>query len=181
MQPSLSLRCLLVSGLLSVACAPQVDRGGTAEAQSSNPLAKGTPAQKLTNAYLLVQSKLARDDYPGAHAAFVNVRTALAGVREVSPELRKRIEEAALAGAASKDIAGLRTAFAPLSDAMLAWLKLEPNPLGDALSVVHCPMARDGKGAKWLQVGTQLKNPYFGAEMLECGSIEATLTPSKKP
>lgn len=35
----------------------------------------------------------------------------------------------------------------------------------------YCPMARDGKGAAWLQPTMPLQNPYFGAEMLGCGDI----------
>ena len=35
-------------------------------------------------------------------------------------------------------------------------------------SVVFCGMA----DAKWVQKGTTVRNPYFGKEMLTCGSIE---------
>jgi Cu(I)/Ag(I) efflux system membrane fusion protein len=63
---------------------------------------------------------------------------------------------------------------------MLTFLAVQPNPLPVALSVAHCPMALEGKGAKWLQAGEQLRNPYFGAEMLTCGTVETTLKPGKK-
>lgn len=39
----------------------------------------------------------------------------------------------------------------------------------------HCPMARDNAGADWLQPNNELLNPYFGASMLRCGSIEETI------
>ena len=45
------------------------------------------------------------------------------------------------------------------------------NPLGAALNVVHCPMAFDGDGADWVQLEGAVANPYFGAEMLRCGSV----------
>ena len=35
--------------------------------------------------------------------------------------------------------------------------------------LAHCPMAFDNAGADWLQRGTQINNPYFGAQMLRCG------------
>jgi Cu(I)/Ag(I) efflux system membrane fusion protein len=33
-------------------------------------------------------------------------------------------------------------------------------------------MARDGKGASWLQASDELRNPYYGASMLRCGTTE---------
>ena len=38
----------------------------------------------------------------------------------------------------------------------------------------HCPMAFDDTGADWLQAGREVRNPYFGAEMLTCGAIQET-------
>ncbi len=34
-----------------------------------------------------------------------------------------------------------------------------------------CPMADEGKGAIWLSEVKEIKNPYFGSEMLTCGSV----------
>lgn len=39
----------------------------------------------------------------------------------------------------------------------------------------HCPMAFDGKGADWLSLDKEIKNPYYGAQMLGCGSVKATI------
>ncbi|WP_276501655.1 DUF3347 domain-containing protein [Terrimonas pollutisoli] len=39
----------------------------------------------------------------------------------------------------------------------------------------HCPMARDNKGAMWISETKEVKNPYFGAEMLTCGSVEEVI------
>lgn len=35
-----------------------------------------------------------------------------------------------------------------------------------------CPMANDGNGGSWLASEGQIKNPYYGASMLNCGSVE---------
>jgi len=35
----------------------------------------------------------------------------------------------------------------------------------------HCPMAFDNKGADWLQMDKDTRNPYFGASMLKCGQV----------
>ena len=37
--------------------------------------------------------------------------------------------------------------------------------------VFKCPMAPSpGKTSFWIQLGLPLRNPFYGAEMLECGS-----------
>jgi NADH dehydrogenase/NADH:ubiquinone oxidoreductase subunit G len=36
----------------------------------------------------------------------------------------------------------------------------------------HCPMARDNKGAMWISETKAIRNPYFGAEMPACGTVE---------
>jgi Cu(I)/Ag(I) efflux system membrane fusion protein len=46
-----------------------------------------------------------------------------------------------------------------------------------AMYVMHCPMAFDGRGARWLQSSKDLLNPYFGASMLRCGSTLEVLKP----
>jgi membrane fusion protein, copper/silver efflux system len=36
----------------------------------------------------------------------------------------------------------------------------------------YCPMALDNKGAFWLSAESQIRNPYFGDEMLKCGEVQ---------
>jgi hypothetical protein len=182
MKPTARLGCLLVLSVLVCACNASAGSTATAEAQPTNPpLGKGTAAQNLTNAYLVVQARLALDDFSGARAAFGGVRsTVQVAELTLAPELRKRIETATSQGAAAPDLARLRNAFAPLTEALLDWWKAQLNPLSEALLIAHCPMAMDGKGARWVQRGTALKNPYFGSQMLACGSVEGSLPPAKK-
>ena len=120
-------------------------------------------------------------DFAGAKTAYSSVLTANKPAElPVTPELRKRIDQAATSGAASANIAAARTSFAGLSEAVLSWFGTQTNPLSDAITLAHCPMALEGKGSKWLQLGAQLRNPYFGAEMLTCGTVENTIQPGKK-
>ena len=39
------------------------------------------------------------------------------------------------------------------------------------LFVQKCPMANNNQGAKWLSLEEEIKNPYYGASMLACGSV----------
>lgn len=140
-----------------------------------------TPAQRLLQEYLRLQTKLAADDAAGARRSFTDVQSAAkVEALPLPAEQRARIEAAAGQGASAPNIAAARTAFAGVSDALLAWLSASENPLSQPLTVVHCPMALDGKGSRWLQLGPQVKNPYFGAEMLTCGDVERTLASAAK-
>ncbi|MGJ1447003.1 DUF3347 domain-containing protein [Sphingobacterium spiritivorum] len=39
----------------------------------------------------------------------------------------------------------------------------------------HCPMFNNGKGAVWFSANKEIKNPYYGSEMLTCGKVEKTI------
>ncbi len=44
-----------------------------------------------------------------------------------------------------------------------------------ALFVQFCPMANDGKGAKWMSDKEEIRNPYFGKKMHKCGATVKTI------
>jgi Cu(I)/Ag(I) efflux system membrane fusion protein len=46
----------------------------------------------------------------------------------------------------------------------------------DTYYTQYCPMAFDNRGASWLSKEPEIKNPYFGDQMLKCGSVTDTLT-----
>jgi Cu(I)/Ag(I) efflux system membrane fusion protein len=73
-----------------------------------------------------------------------------------------------------KSIEEVRKAFQQVSDGMIALTKAF-NPLEQTLYVQHCPMADSNKGADWLSIETEIKNPYFGEAMLSCGEITDTI------
>ena len=39
----------------------------------------------------------------------------------------------------------------------------------------YCPMAFNEKGASWLSDENEIKNPYFGKKMMECGEVTDSL------
>jgi Cu(I)/Ag(I) efflux system membrane fusion protein len=173
------MRGLLLGCVLVLAGCVGGEAASVAEAQSAPaaPAARAgstqTPAQKLISAYLSVQKKLAADDAKGAKTAFAQLRSA-AEAKELTGDaaLKQKLVSAAVSGANAKDIDAARAAFGQSSDSLLDWLRREGNALGQSVRVAHCPMARDGKGARWVQTDAKVANPYFGSEMLECGSIE---------
>ena len=39
----------------------------------------------------------------------------------------------------------------------------------------HCPMYNDNKGANWLSEVKEIKNPYLGKKMPDCGTVKEEL------
>lgn len=66
-----------------------------------------------------------------------------------------------------------RSHFAMLSEVMYDLVKAFGG--GRALYHDHCPMYNDNKGAMWLSEMKEVKNPYFGSQMLSCGSFEEVI------
>jgi len=79
---------------------------------------------------------------------------------------------AARSGASAKEIQEARRAFSVCSRILLDWTGSFGHANDSKLFEVFCPMAFDSTGASWLQVGKDVHNPYFGAEMLDCGTIK---------
>jgi len=63
----------------------------------------------------------------------------------------------------------LREEFLALSEDIIAIAK-SSNPTDQLLYVQRCPMANNSEGASWLSFTKEIKNPYYGASMLKCGS-----------
>ncbi len=46
---------------------------------------------------------------------------------------------------------------------------------GQALYLEHCPMYDNNKGADWVSESKDIRNPYLGSKMLECGTVKEEL------
>jgi hypothetical protein len=72
-------------------------------------------------------------------------------------------------------IAHQREHFDMLSKDMYDLLKaVKPT---QTLYLTHCPMYNDGKGADWLSEIKDIKNPYYGKKMPDCGVVKEEITP----
>jgi Cu(I)/Ag(I) efflux system membrane fusion protein len=75
------------------------------------------------------------------------------------------------------DLAAMRTAFKPISNAVIALAaQVRGQDAQQAFTQFHCPMVPDG-GGDWIQAGNELLNPYFGRQMLRCGDKVGVLPP----
>lgn len=72
--------------------------------------------------------------------------------------------------AGTTDTSIQRDSFDSLSDQMIALAKTSKLASGN-LFLQHCPMANGNKGANWISLSEEIRNPYFGDKMLKCGSV----------
>jgi hypothetical protein len=76
--------------------------------------------------------------------------------------------------AAAPTLAAQRELYALLSNDVITLVKSSGLSSGQ-LYVDYCPMANNDKGANWLSAAKDIKNPYFGDEMLNCGEVQDTI------
>ncbi len=75
--------------------------------------------------------------------------------------------------ASSGGLSAARVALADLSDGI--YKLLNEHQVETGAYRIFCPMAFDFKGAYWLSDSPEILNPYFGEEMLSCGTVEERL------
>ena len=103
--------------------------------------------------YIEAASALAADD----------IKKAKASLAALANESTGELKTLAQAAADTGDMAAMRDAFKALST-LATTLELPPDH-----AVAYCPMYKGG--AKWVQKKDKLANPYYGSEMLTCGSF----------
>ena len=137
-----------------------------------------TQVQDIYKVYLGVQSALATDKSAEAATQAMSITQLVkafdtanlpADQKQAYESHVAKILDLALSIGKSQDIKVQRTTFAPFSDQVYELVKAFGND--QPIYQAHCPMALDGKGASWLSDKTEIKNPYYGSEMLECGSV----------
>ena len=74
----------------------------------------------------------------------------------------------------AKNIGEIRRYLKPLSGQIIT-IARHFAPFKKSLYVMRCPMADKNKGADWISFEGEVKNPYYGAEMLTCGSVIDTI------
>ena len=82
---------------------------------------------------------------------------------ETTASIAKKIGE-------TKNLVAQRKNFTALSMDLIAFIKSGEIEKG-TIYVQHCPMANKGDGGDWLSTEKDIKNPYYGKEMLTCGRV----------
>ncbi|MDX9812063.1 MAG: efflux RND transporter periplasmic adaptor subunit [Bacteroidales bacterium] len=150
---------------------------------ASNPLSIDKQAkealQPLYFSYIKWKDALTKDDFEEAQKNATDMKSQL---EKINMSLFKSDAHDAwmnFQGSLSKnlehvhhfsDIEQLRKAFQSVSVTMIEMTNIF-TPLANTIYVQHCPMADNNKGADWLSLEKEIRNPYFGSSMLTCGEI----------
>jgi len=152
-RPVSTLSGVLLAALLGVAsgCVTRTAPALT----GSMPAADPAEFETQLNEYVQVQEALAADDFEGA-------RTQLEEFARITDSSTQVLSARALA---ATDIATLRAEFKSLSESLVA------QELPQGFARAYCPMYDNG--SSWVQRDGPVRNPYYGAIMLNCGVIDA--------
>lgn len=128
------------------------------------------PVSRLPSALVLATADaaaiLAADDL----AAYAKLCPGLVASVHGSPTAPVALHPLASALVAGPDLATARAAYEPFTTAVADLVRAQPADQREGLRVFECPMAPATGKARWLQRDAALKNPFFGSEMLECGT-----------
>lgn len=138
--------------------------------------------QTVFNNYFALKDALVKSDGNSASTKATDLETAINAVKmDILPKnmhtvwmnVINELKGDATHIKGTKDIAHQRNHFIDLSKNMYELIKV--SKFSETVYYQFCPMANDGKGANWLSRESGIKNPYYGAQMLSCGSTVETL------
>jgi hypothetical protein len=151
--------------LLLNACQSSTQHNTAGTGKDSSAVAL-TDTAKVYQAYLQLKDNLVETDGKAAKLSAGTLAQNLSTIKGCTEatDLAKRI-------AATDDIKSQRIVFVQLSQDVIPLVKGMNNKTG-RVYVAYCPMADEGKGGYWLSAQKEIKNPYYGKEMLECGEVK---------
>ncbi|SDK92382.1 membrane fusion protein, Cu(I)/Ag(I) efflux system [Salinimicrobium catena] len=97
-----------------------------------------------------------------------SLKTENLGAMEVSHV--KEIRQMLQAISENDNLENQRDHFIILSKNMIAFAS-NLDEIETPVFVQHCPMANTNKGADWLSLSEEVRNPYYGEAMLTCGEV----------
>ena len=136
--------------------------GGCAPKQSDAPKT-GAAMSPIIEPYLKIQTALTRNSVDGVKTNAGQIATVAAAL---GPPAVK-IDAAAVQLASAANLTEAREKFGTLSDAIVAYMDGSRLPAPEGVRIAYCPMVQK----PWLQQGSEIANPYYGTQMLSCGSF----------
>ena len=184
-----TLACLAIIVAITSSCNQssktangQPEKSDSLKANVKNDTAvKTNPIKLLVTDYLALKNALIADNSQAAANAGKQLLTALNGVdmatipadkhkdyMDIADDAKENAEHI---GANAEKIAHQREHFESLSKDVNDLIALFGAP--QKLYQDRCPMYNAGKGAIWISETQEIKNPYYGKQMLTCGAVKA--------
>jgi hypothetical protein len=120
-------------------------------------------SREIVGPYLNADDALASDRTDGVRASAVDIGAA---ARALGPAAAG-IDRAAVQLASAASLEDARTKFGAMSVAIDAYMSDQRLAPPAGVRVAFCPMVM----RPWLQKDGALRNPYYGSQMLTCGSF----------
>lgn len=178
-----------ISVLLLTACnnSPKQESNGSSDTTknvSSKAPQNNAAVSPILEDYLHLKNALASDDDAAAAQAgnamvksltTIQEATLTTGQQKIFDEISSDIKEHAEHIASNKgNIKHQREHFETLSTDLYDLLKAG-DKIGKKLYYTNCPMYNKGKGGNWISETAEIKNPYYGKQMSDCGSVKEEL------
>ena len=128
--------------------------------------------ENIYEGYLELKAALVNtnaEDAAEVASEFSELLTAIGGEGDSLLNLHNDIKAVAV----SKDVKQQRVLFQSISDEVEALI--QPAISDGQVIKQYCPMAFNGKGGYWLSNSREIRNPYYGDEMLKCGVVDSDI------
>ncbi len=174
-----------LAGKRSMMNAPQEkgNAGMNIGSQEAVPASFKAELGGVYEAYFRLKNALVASEPEKAVAAAEQVLEALGSVpmgelsegsHEAWMKSKSRMETVLKGIAGTNDLDQQRDRFVELSETITDVAR-GFGVQGRTIYVDFCPMANDDKGAHWLSTIEEIRNPYYGEEMMTCGEVQDTL------
>lgn len=165
--------CVLFSLFLVQSCSQPEQTNKTSSTVQADSTAvavlENQNEQSVLNNYVLLKNSLVAADSANATIHATNL------VKDLDQGQWKDVSSSAEKVSKAKTLKDQRSLFTQLSEQMISKITKAKFVSGNAY-VQHCPMANNGDGGDWISFEKNIRNPYYGDEMLECGAVVETIT-----
>ena len=169
------LKNVAAIGMLSVliACTQSAPKSSTSEqavvqSTTDSIQLKDTQQDEVLKQYFSLKDALVASNASNAQKEATTLTTSL----KASPAFAKSVLMSDSI-AKTNDLAKQRSTFTNLSNKLIAQFS-KTSLLKGSFYMQFCPMANEGNGGYWLAAEQEVRNPYYGDEMLNCGEVKKT-------
>jgi Cu(I)/Ag(I) efflux system membrane fusion protein len=169
---------VVTNGTFTVDAAAQL-QGKQSMMNASNTVKKNTNQtasnlnylNNIISGYIVLKDALVNSNEMAAKKASDKLLEQIHIAKDTNdPTTLKKLEIAVQTIKSAMTIKEQRAAFVNLSKELIKTSK-GFSLINKTYFIQECPMANNNNGAQWLSLEEEIKNPYFGNDMLDCGSI----------